>query len=340
MAGHEIVVIGASAGGVGAVRSLLHELPKDFPAAVFVVIHISPHGRSALPSIFGRAGALPARHPVDGEPIRPACVYVAPPDQHILIRPGHVRLSHGPKENHTRPAIDPLFRSAALAYGPRVIGVVLTGYLDDGTAGLVAVKARGGISVVQDPDDARYAAMPLNALRGDSPDHCVPLADLPELLKRLVAEPAPPDELFPVPDWLPIEVRISEGEGGLVDHPNTTDIGQPAPFVCPECSGTLFEVEDGKTLRFRCRVGHAYSHESLAAFQVEGLDAALWTALRALKESAALSRRLAERTLAEGHVRAAKAHAAEAEIRERQAQQVQAALVKGAARAAPDEAAG
>lgn len=340
MAGHDIVVVGASAGGVSAVRALLHELPKDFPAAIFVVLHISPHSRSALPHIFSRAGVLPARHPADGEPIRPGCVYVAPPDRHMLVFPGHVRLSRGPKENHTRPAIDPLFRSAALAYGPRVIGVVLTGYLDDGTAGLVAIKARGGISVVQDPDDARCGAMPLNALRGDSPDHCVPLADLPELLIRLAAEPAPSEELFPVPDWLAVEVRISAEEGGAADHPNIPDIGRLAPFVCPECSGTLFEVEDGRTLRFRCRVGHAYSHESLAAFQVEGLEAALWMALRALKESASLSRRLAERARAGGYLNAAAAHAAEAETRERQARQVQAALSKGAAQTLPDEAAG
>jgi two-component system chemotaxis response regulator CheB len=338
MAGHDIIVIGASAGGVSALQRLLREMPKGLDAALFVVIHLSAHARSALPRILERAGPLPAAHPEDGEAIVPGRVYVAPPDRHMLLVDGHVRLSRGPRENHTRPAVDPLFRSAALAYGPRVVGVVLTGYLDDGTSGLVAIKARGGISVVQDPEDARHDAMPRNAIRGDSPDHCLPLDAMPDLLRRLVREPAPAGDLFPVPEWLALEVRVAELETGMNTSGIVEKLGRPSAFTCPECSGTLFEVQDRKQLRYRCRVGHAYSIKSFEASQTEGVEAALWTAVRALEESAALSRRLAERARTSGKPRAAAAYEAQAEERSRQAQQVRELLLSGTAQPAEFEA--
>ena len=183
MVGHDIVVIGGSAGGVEALRRICEGLPADFPAAVFVVIHISPNSRSIMPDLLSRAGRLPARHPTDEEPIHRGTIYVAPPDMHMLLRPGYVMLRRGPQENRTRPAIDPLFRSAAVAYGSRVIGVVLSGLLDDGCAGLLAIKSCGGISVVQEPNDAMWPEMPRNALAHDRVDHCVPAAELPALLK-------------------------------------------------------------------------------------------------------------------------------------------------------------
>ncbi len=185
MAGHDIVVIGGSAGGVEALKRICEGLPPDFPAAIFVVVHISPTSRSVLPDLLSRAGRLPARHPIDEEVISRGTIYVAPPDMHMLLRPGHVTLRQGPRENRTRPAIDSLFRSAAVAYRSRVIGVVLSGLLDDGSAGLIAIKACGGLCVVQDPDDAIWPEMPRNALAHDNVDHCVPAAELPDLLCRL-----------------------------------------------------------------------------------------------------------------------------------------------------------
>src|SRR3954454_22936611 len=182
MAGHDIVVIGGSAGGVEALRRICEHLPADLPAAVFAVIHISATTRSVLPDLLSRVGPLPARHPTDGEAIKHGQIYVAPPDLHMLLRPGHVILRRGPHENRTRPAIDPLFRSAAVAYRSRVIGVVLSGLLDDGAAGLLAIKLCGGICTVQDPDDAMWPDMPRNALAHDEVDYTVPVSEFPALL--------------------------------------------------------------------------------------------------------------------------------------------------------------
>src|SRR6478735_7471049 len=188
MASHDIVVIGGSAGGIEALKRICEGLPSDFPAAVFVVVHISPSSRSIMPDLLSRAGKLPARHPRNDEPINRGVIYVAPPDVHMLLRPGHVILRRGPQENRTRPAIDPLFRSAAVAYGSRVIGVLLSGLLDDGCAGLIAIKSCGGLCVVQEPNDAMWSEMPRNALAHANVDHCVPVADMPDLLSRLVHE--------------------------------------------------------------------------------------------------------------------------------------------------------
>lgn len=185
--GHDIVVIGASAGGVEALSTLCAGIPADFPAAIFVVQHIAPTARSVLPELLDRLSALSVSHAVDGVAIRSGHVYVAPPDHHMLLTPGRVILRQGPHENRTRPAADPLFRSAGVVYGPRVIGLVLTGLLDDGTAGLIAIKQCGGISVIQDPEDALWPDMPRNALQRDSVDYRVALAELPELLQRLEA---------------------------------------------------------------------------------------------------------------------------------------------------------
>ena len=178
---HDIILLGASAGGVDALIRLCSGLPRDLPAALLVVQHIAPTSRSMLPRLLCRAGPLPAAHAEDREAIRPGRIYVAKPDHHLLVNAADHRLMlrRGPHENRSRPAIDPLFRSAAVAFGPRVVGGVLSGLLEDGTAGLVAIKAYGGISVVQSPEDAAWPDMPRNALRGDSPDHCITLAEMP-----------------------------------------------------------------------------------------------------------------------------------------------------------------
>ncbi|HEX4590950.1 MAG TPA: chemotaxis protein CheB, partial [Gemmataceae bacterium] len=282
MSGRDIIVVGASAGGVEALGQLVRGLPADLPAAVFVVLHMPPHGTSVLPSILRRQGPLPAEHAKDGDPIRPGRVYVAPPDHHMLIRDGSIRLARGPTENSHRPAIDPLFRTAARRYGRRVIGVVLSGVLDDGTAGLLAIKNRGGLAIVQDPADALYPGMSESALANVAVDHAPPVKDIGPLLARLAAEPLPAIPEPAVPAEMEMESDMAELELGALQSLNRP--GKPSGFGCPDCNGGLFEVHEGDLVRYRCRVGHAWSPESLLARQSDALEAALWSALRALEE--------------------------------------------------------
>lgn len=292
MPGHNIIVIGASAGGVEALMTIVKALPAEFPAAIFVVLHIPPDSPSLLPGILSRVGPLPAIHPTDKMQIEPGHIYVAPPDYHLLINDGKIRVLRGPKENRHRPAIDPLFRSAAVVYGPRVIGVVLTGSLDDGTAGLLAIKRTGGTALVQDPDDALYSSMPSSAIHNVQVDYVLPLSDIAQKLIELVNQPVSANENFPVPQIMRAEVRITEMDTNqqfASDHP-----GNPSPFSCPECGGVLWELRDGELLRFRCRVGHAFSMESVQEGQAEAVENALWVALKTLEENLALSQRLAE----------------------------------------------
>lgn len=298
MPGHDIIVIGASAGGVEALMDVVQTLPRDLPAALFVVLHIPPDGPSALPKILSAAGVLPAAHPHDGEPIEHGRIYVAPPDNHLLVEDGCVRVVRGPRENRYRPAVDPLFRSAARAYGPRVIGVVLSGMLDDGSAGMISIASRGGIGVVQEPDDALFPGMPQSAIKNDSPAHIVPVAQIGPLLIRLAREPARavPQE---VPRDMDNEVNSAEFDMGAIEDP--TKPGTPSVFGCPECGGVLWEMQEGTMLRYRCRVGHAFTADSLMAEQSLHLEAALWAALRGLEEKAALVHRLAERARERSH---------------------------------------
>jgi two-component system chemotaxis response regulator CheB len=293
MHGRDVIVIGTSAGGVEALRELASGLPPGLPAAIFVVLHIPPTAPSLLPNILNKVGPLRADHAIDGEPIEHGRIYIAPPDHHLLVERGRARVVRGPKENRMRPAADPLFRSAAYAYGSRVVGVVLTGGLDDGTAGLAAVKRRGGVAVAQDPDEALYAGMPRSAVENIDVDYCLPLVDIAPALARLAATPAPDDVAYPVQEMLEIENRIARAEES--DMADVQKLGKLSAFTCPECSGALWELHDGELLRFRCHVGHAFSAESLMADQSEALESALWAALRSLEENAALSRRMAER---------------------------------------------
>ena len=297
MPDHDIVVVGASAGGVEALVGMAASLPADLPAAVFVVLHVPSTGTSALPGILSRHGQLPASHVKDGEPIEPGHIYVAPPDHHLLVRTGHVHLARGPRENGHRPAVDPLFRSAAREYATRVVGVVLSGALDDGTAGLVAVKSQGGVTVVQDPEDALYSGMPASALEHAKVDHVLPAASIGALLAQLATEPAG-EPAGPAPTDMKVEVEVERFslEAIEADHP-----GDPSGFSCPDCNGVLWAIQDGGMQRFRCRVGHAWSPESLLTRQSESLEAALWIALRSLEERAALARRLAEPARRRGH---------------------------------------
>jgi len=289
MAHRDIVVVGASAGGVEALGGLVRELPADLPAALFVVLHLAAEHKSVLPRILSSAGSMPAKHARDGEPILPGRIYVARPDHHLTVHDTHVRVVKGPRENGHRPAVDTLFRTAAHSFGPRTIGVVLSGALDDGTAGLVAIKQQGGLAMVQDPNDALVEAMPRSALENVEIDHVLPVREIGKLLPSLVKE----------------EVRGEPPRSGLlsaesaVDLRGTTNgvikVGDPSPIACPACGGVLNEVQDGDLIRFRCQVGHAYAPESLYSEQTMALEGALWAALRALEEQAGLARKMSAR---------------------------------------------
>jgi two-component system, chemotaxis family, protein-glutamate methylesterase/glutaminase len=302
----DIVVVGASSGGVEALSELVSGLPKDLPAALFVLVHLSPESPSVLPKILDRSGPLKAVECEDGAPIRPGHIYVACPDRHLLTEDGHVRLVRGPKENRHRPAADALFRSAAVAYGPRVMGVVLTGALNDGTVGLRDIKRRGGVAVVQDPDDALFSGMPRSALEHVKVDHCLPLSKIPPLLARVVHEEIPAEEegAYPVPDDMEMEDRMTRVDSRTPE--NVEKLGHPSGFTCPECEGPLWEMRDEEVLRFRCRVGHAYTAESMLDEKTGALEDALYVALNTLEESAMMSERLAVRSREYQHGHAVK----------------------------------
>lgn len=287
---HDIIVIGASAGGVAALRSLVSRLPADLNAAIFIVIHLSPNRPSYLADILARCGPLPAHSPVDGEEIRPGHIYVATPDRHLLLENGRVRVSCGAKVNRMRPAVDPLFQTAALAYRDRVVGVVLTGVLDDGTAGLAAIKAMGGVAVVQDPEEAQFPDMPQSALQAVEIDYCLPIAEIAHLLgnreERVVKTPAPGQMLDAISAEAQFDLQGTASSDAL------NQIGQPSMYSCPDCHGVLWELRDDKLLRFRCRTGHAYTARNLLVAQVADKEAELWAALRSLEEIEKLSGRL------------------------------------------------
>jgi two-component system, chemotaxis family, protein-glutamate methylesterase/glutaminase len=301
--GHDIIVIGASAGGVEALITLVRAQPADLPAAVCIVLHLPAQSPSMLPSILERAGRLPTVQARDGMAIKHSSIYVAPPDQHLLIERGRLRVVHGPRENRHRPSVDPLFRSAARIYGPRVLGVILTGALYDGTAGLQAIKQRGGLAIVQDPADALYPGMPHSAVENVAVDYILPLAEIAPLLAQLAAQPADGAAAPAVTDEMAQELKVTEMDMEMMtgdDHPGT-----PSAFSCPECGGVLWELRDKDPIRFRCRTGHAYSPESMLAGQSEVLEEALWVALKTLEEQVSFSRRLGHQARDRGHHRVA-----------------------------------
>ncbi len=283
----DLVAIGASAGGVEALRDLMSGLPRDLPAAVLVVLHLPAGGTSALAEILDRAGALAASTARHGESLERGRVYVAPPDHHLLVQGEWAALSRGPTENGQRPAVNALFRSAALARGRRVIGIVLSGVLDDGAAGLVAIKSRGGLAVVQDPDDAGYAGMPENALRTSQVDHVLTARQIGERLDGFVREQIGTEaDVDPAP-LLQFEDAVARNAPVELER-----IGRFAGLTCPDCQGPLIELEPDE-YRFRCRLGHAWTADALLATADDRLQAALWMALRTLEEKASLARQMA-----------------------------------------------
>ena len=291
-----IIVIGGSAGALEPLREVVRWLPHDFPGAVLVAIHTSPDYPSRLPDILSVSTLLKVQHAHDHAPLQPGHVYVAPPDHHLLVGQEQLSLSHGPKENRSRPSIDVLFRSAAYTHGPHVIGVLLSGMLDDGTSGLWTIKQLGGHAIVQHPEEATYPSMPLSAVQQINVDAIVPAHDIVARVQALLHAPnfgqerPRMDEI----EWrrLTLEVGVAREDGpfakGLMNY------GEFSAFTCPECHGVLVRLQEGGRLRFRCHTGHAYSAESLLSDLNESVEMSLWNSVRALEEEVMLLEHLSK----------------------------------------------
>ena len=321
----DLVVIGASAGGVEVLTRVVKDLPIDLQAAVCIVLHISPGSPSALAHILGRAGKLPCRRAGDGEPLRGGEILVAPPDRHLVVEDGHVRLTAGPRENGHRPAIDVLFRSAAAALDSRVIGVVLSGTRDDGSAGLAVIKASGGATIVQDPHDAPYAGMPASAIANVAVDAIVPAALVGSTIAAMVKGERPPPTARsdnPGPDPVPPD--------DPPDQPDPPDPPEPVTVVCPDCGGVLTERAEAGVLQWECRVGHRYSPDTLIDAQADDVESALWAAIRALEDRAALLERMAHQADERAQDRSARRFLRQSQAASEQAGTVRRALAGAA----------
>lgn len=295
MPGHDIIVIGTSAGGLKALSTIISALPADIDAVLLIVQHLPADKPSLLPEILESVSSLSTSHPKDGEKIQKGHIYIAPPDHHLLVNQEHLRVVRGPHENRFRPAIDVLFRSAAITYGSRVVGVILTGYLDDGTVGLQAVKKRGGVAIVQDPQEAQYPSMAKSALQFVKVDYCLTLAEIPNLLVRLTKEPAAEEKTYPIPKEMEIESNIALQQMNTKELlENVEEIGTPTTYTCPQCHGAIWQIKDSKPLRFRCHTGHSFTADVLLSQQTENIENALWSAVRALEEKVTFSRQMAE----------------------------------------------
>jgi two-component system, chemotaxis family, protein-glutamate methylesterase/glutaminase len=314
MAKRDIIVVGASAGGITALSDMLRSVPKNLEATIFVVLHLPPSSPSALPAILTRAGILNAYHAKDGELIKSGVIYVAPPDHHILLEGNRVLVKKGPKENNFRPSIDALFRSAAYQFGPRVIGIVLSGLLNDGTSGLWSVKRLGGIAIIQLPSVADYPSMPLNVLDYVKVDHSISAPEIGPLLKKLTTERAGKKPKISKEEmaFLKMEVIISKQDNafamGIMNEGNLT------PFTCPECHGVLVRLIEGKFIRFRCHTGHAYTASSLLADLSKSVEETLWQAMRGLEETTLLLNQISEHFKNNNQQDAARIFAAKADM--------------------------
>jgi two-component system chemotaxis response regulator CheB len=284
----DIIVIGGSAGAIEVIGRILSDISPKISAAIFVVVHTGETSPNYLVQIFSKVSPLPVQYASDREPIELGRVYVAPNDRHLLIKAGEMRVVLGPKENNFRPAVDPLFRTAATTYDGRVIGVIVSGSLDDGTHGALQIKRAGGLMIAQSPEDAQEPGMPESVIERAGADFVQPADEIGALLSQLVrasgasASPLGGDE-----------VDVSEGVASVL---RIAGVPPPSPFICPECKGTLWEVREGKVTNYRCHVGHGYSHDTLLAQQAMEIEQALWTAVRAFEERAELLRRTADRS--------------------------------------------
>ena len=290
--GQRIIVMGASSGGFDALKKLVQGLPPDFNASLFIVWHMSPDVPGILPQVLNRVNKIYAAHAYDGEEIKPNRIYISRPDHHLLIRNRKVRITHGPKENRFRPAIDPLFRSAAYAFTNRVIGVILSGALDDGTVGLWTVKHYGGVAIVQNPSDAEVPSMPENAMRQVNVDHCVPVSEIAELLVRLCKEPITENRDVMKNEQTRKEIEIAAEENAL--EKGLMDFGELSPFTCPECHGVLSRFYNGDLVRYRCHTGHAYTVGAFMASLTEKVEDYLYDSIRGMDETIILLNHLGD----------------------------------------------
>jgi two-component system chemotaxis response regulator CheB len=278
----KIVVVGTSAGGLNALTALIQQLPANFPAPVLIVMHISFDATGdVLLNSLNNNSKLNCVHAIHKERVKAGHVYLAPSDHHLLVdKDGHVLVTKGAQENRNRPGIDPLFRSAAVAYGNRAIGIILTGYLDDGTAGLIAIQRCGGICIIQDPNDADYPDMPKNALNQITPAYCVPIAEMGSILSQIL--PNKIGKQIAIPKDIRLEAKIAERV--LSDLPSVNALGDQVPFNCPGCGGVLWRMNEGPFVRYRCHTGHAYTSATLLAEQTRKIEETMWAALRMFEE--------------------------------------------------------
>ena len=307
MVKRNIIVVGASAGGVNALIEFVKSIPQDFKASVFIVLHTSPYSPSQLPQILSRSGALKATHPKDGEEMEQGCIYIAPPDHHMLLQKGNkIAVKRGPKENRFRPSVDALFRSAALFYGPRVIGVVLSGLLDDGTSGMWNIKRSGGLAIVQDPEEALYSSMPKNVLQYVEVDHVAPSSGIGGLLSSLITQQAlkPPDLTKEDMELLKMEVVIATRDNAF--EMGILNMGTLTLFTCPECHGALVSITEGEMIRFRCHTGHAYTTSTLLASITTAVEEQLWQAMQNMEATVMLLNQIADQYKSLGDKKAAK----------------------------------
>ena len=320
MASKDIIVIGASAGGFEALKILVAELPPDLRASLFVVWHMSPDIReTVLPQILEKCGVLPAKQAVDGEPIQQGRIYVAAPDFHLLVEPKRVRVTRGPKENRFRPAVDPLFRSAAYSFGSRVVGVVLSGALDDGTAGLWTVKFRGGTAIVQDPLDAEFPSMPKSAMREVKVDYILPVPEMARVLTKLTTEQTQETPEISMQDDEKLKTEIGIAAEDSAFERGIMNIGELSPFTCPECHGVLLRLKDGNFTRFRCHTGHAFSPDALLMTVTENVEESIWSALRAMEENIMLLQHLGNHLAETGQMELSETYFAKARDAENRA---------------------
>jgi two-component system chemotaxis response regulator CheB len=277
----KIIVIGASAGGIPAIKTLLTDLPPDLKAAVFVVLHVSSRSSGwNLAKIFQKHTTLVCKPGTDGELIEPGYLYIAPPNHHMMLKNGKVSTNQGTRENKYRPSIDVLFRSAAVAYGVQVVGIVLTGLLEDGTSGMSAIKRCGGTCIVQEPDDAEYSDMPQSVLNKIRVDHQVPLTEMGALLKTILHKPLA--KRVPVPRELQVEADITEKMMTTIN--DLKEIGIKSDFVCPDCGGSLYAIKNDPAPRYRCHTGHVYTQNTLYDVQGLHLEESVWISIRMLEE--------------------------------------------------------
>lgn len=294
MTTRDIIVVGASAGGVSALKDFVRHLPKDFKASVFIVLHIPAYSETRLPWILNQAGPLEAIAPVDGAPIEPGKIYIAPNDHHLLLEDNKVIVRRGPKENKFRPSIDALFRSAAYVYKERVIGIILSGMLNDGASGLWTIKQQGGIAIVQKPEDAEQPQLPVNVLEHVEADYLIAAADMGPLIAGLVKEPPVKRNMFNEEELKRLETEVVIATRDNAFEMGIMNMGEFTPFTCPECHGALVRLVEGNILRYRCHTGHAYTSNSLLAEVTESIESMLWQSMRGMEEANMLLKNIAD----------------------------------------------